>query len=138
MAFAPLILTGNLKINDVDVSEQVTSFKFSGTRDTIEVPETFGSRKSVRGGGDEYEVEISYLQDVDATALTVIFWDALADAAGTVTVAGTVRPGAVSATNPEFEATALVTGAGIGGDVNTVGLDSQTFPLLDRPVKNVA
>lgn len=141
MAFEPLLLTGNLKINDVDVSDQVTSFAFTGTRDSIEIPATFGQRKSFRGGNDSYEVEISYLSDVDTTALTQIFWAALADAdgtpeAGTVEVSGTLRPGAVSATNPEWSGVALVTGTSLGGEVNTVGTDSQTFPLQDRPTQS--
>lgn len=136
MAFAPLLLTGNLKINGTAVASQVTSFMFKAQRDSIEVPATFGTRKSYRPGDDTYEVDISYLTDTDATALTQIFWTAVADAAGTVTVAGTMRPGVVSATNPEWTATAVVTGAGIGGDVNTIGVDSQTFPLTDRPTQN--
>lgn len=137
MAFAPLILTGNLEINGTDVSDQVTSFMFKAARDQIEIPATFGQRKSFRAGNDSYEVDIDYLTDVDATALTQIFWTAIADADGTVEIAGTMRPGVVSATNPQWTATAVVTGAGIGGEVNTVGTDSQTFPLTDRPTQVV-
>lgn len=133
MAFAPLILRGNLKINDTDVSEQVTAFKFTGSRDTIDIPATFGARKSFAGGDDTYQVEISYLSDTDAEALTSVFWEALADDEGTVEVSGTMRPGDPSPSNPMWAAYALVTGVGIGGDVNSVGVDSQTFPLLDRP-----
>lgn len=135
MAFAPLILTGNLEIDSVDVSDQVTQFKFSAARDQIDIPQTFGLRASFAAGSDTYEVEIEYLSDVDSTALTQIFWTAIADADGTVEVAGTFRPGAVSATNPQWTATAVVTGVGIGGGVNTVGMDSQTFPLTDRPTQ---
>lgn len=138
MAFAPLILTGNLEINGVDVSDQVTQFKFSGARAEVEIPATFGTRQSVGPGNDTYEVMIDYLSDVDATALTQIFWTALADAEGTVEVGGTFRPGVVSATNPKWVGVALVTAAGLGGEVNTVGVDSQTFPLLDRPTVEVA
>ena len=135
MAFAPLILTGNLEIDGTDVSEQVTAFTFRGTRDQIEIPSTFGARMSFAAGDDQYEVEIEYLSDTDATALSQIFWTALADATGTVSVAGTFRPGAVSATNPQWTATAVVTAVGIGGTVNNVGTDSVTFPLTDRPTQ---
>lgn len=137
MAFAPLILTGNLKINDTDVSDQVMAFKFLGARDSVEIPATLGVRKSFRAGNDSYEVEIEYLSDVDATAITQILWTALADPDGTIEVAGTFRPGAASATNPEWTGTAVVTAAGIGGTVNEVGTDSQTFPLVDRPTQVV-
>lgn len=135
MAFAPLILTGNLEIDTVDVSEQVTSFKFSATRDQIDIPATFGTRMSYAPGNDTYEVELEFLADTDTTAITQILWTAIADATGTIDVAGTFRPGAVSATNPQWTATAVVTGVGVGGEVNTVNTDSQTFPLLDRPVQ---
>lgn len=138
MAFAPLILKGNLKINGDAVPEQITSFAFKGARETINIPATFGARASVAGGADTYECEISYLQDTDATeALSMILWDALADDEGMITVAGTLRPGAIGANNPEWQATCLVTAAMLGGEVNTVGVDSVTLPCTDRPVKDV-
>lgn len=137
MAFAPLILKGNLEINGTDVSDQVTAFKFMGVRAEVEIPATFGTRQSVGPGNDTYQVQIDYLADVDAAALTQIFWTAIADGEGTVEVSGTFRDEVVSATNPLWVGTALVTGAGIGGDVNTVAVDSQTFPLLDRPTQDI-
>lgn len=138
MAFAPLILRGNLEIDGVDVSEQVTEFRFAATRAQIDIPQTFGSRASYGPGSDTYEVTIAYLADTDAEAISQIFWTAIADDTGTVEVAGTFRPGAVSATNPQWVGTALVVGAGVGGEVATVALDSQTFPLLDRPTQVTA
>lgn len=136
MSFNPLILKGNLTINGVDVSDSVTSFTFTGSRDVVDIPATFGSGKSFAAGSDSYQVEVSYMTNTATpTQLTGVFWDALADAAGTVTVEGTFNTGAVSPTNPSYTATAVVTGVGIGGDVNTLGQDSQTFPLTGRPVK---
>lgn len=136
MAFAPLILRGNLEINGTDVSDQVTSFTIRGARDTIDIPATFGTPKSFAGGDDTYEVEIQYLPDVDTTALTQIFWTALSDDDGTITFGGTMRFGATSATNPRWTGTALVTAVGIGGQVNTVATDSVTFPCVDRPTQS--
>lgn len=138
MAFSPLILKGNLTIDSTDVSDQVTSFTFNGERDQVNIPATFGQRSSFLAGNDTYTVDIAYLQDQDDAALSTIFWDALADADGTIEVAGSFETGAVSASNPLFTATAVVTGAGMGGDVNAVGVDSQTFPLQDRPVKSTS
>jgi len=134
----PLILRGNLLVNTVDVSSGVTSFAFSGERETIDIPPTFGTSKTYAAGTDSYQVEVSYFTNVATpTLLTSVFWDALATNAGTVTVSGTFSPGPVSATNPRYTATAVVTGVGIGGDVNTLAMDSQTFPLLARPVRTV-
>lgn len=138
MAFAPLILRGNLEVDGNDVSDQVIGFTFRGTRDEIEIPATLGVRKSWAGGSDEYEVEISYLPDVDATAITQIFWTALADNEGTIEIGGTLREGATSATNPRWTGVALVNASGIGGDVNTVAQESVTFKLLDRPTQETS
>ena len=138
MSFAPLILRGNLQIDSADVSAQVTEFKFSGERAQIDIPGTFDSRPSFAGGYDTYTVEISYLADTDATALTQVFWSALAADPGTITVSGTFRAGEVSESNPMWTATAQVLMSSLGGEVNTVSLDSVTFPCLDRPVQTSA
>jgi len=135
MAFAPLILRGNLKIDGEDVSAQVTEFKFAGERAQIDIPGTFDTRPSFAGGYDTYTVEIAYLADTDTTALTQVFWSKLAADPGTITVSGTFRAGEVNADNPEWSATAQVLMTSLGGEVNTVALDSVTFPLLDRPVQ---
>lgn len=136
MAYDPIILKGNLSINGDDVSEQVTAFKFSGSRTTIDIPATFGRRQSVAAGTDSYTVQIDFLQDTDTAAVSMILWDALADSAGEIEVAGSFESGAVSATNPLFTATAIVNAVGLGGTVNTVATDSVTFPCTDRPVKS--
>ncbi len=137
MAFAPLILRGALKVNASDVSDQVMQFKFAGARSEINVPATFGKRESFEGGSDTYTVQIDFLQDVDATALSIILWDALTDPVGTIVVSGSLRDGPVGADNPLFTATAVVTAVGLGGTVNTVGTDSVTLRLKDRPVKSI-
>jgi hypothetical protein len=136
MAFAPVIMTGDLEINDTDVSDQVMSFVLRATRDTIRIPATLGARSSVRGGDDQYEVQINFLPDVDATALSMIFWDAVAASPGTITFGGKLRAGATAAGNPRFEGVAQVTALALGGEVNTVLTDSVTFPCLDRPTKS--
>lgn len=138
MAFAPLILTGDLEINDTDVSDQVKGFVVRGTRDSVEIPATLGARKSFKAGADSYEIEIMYLADVDATALTQIFWTALADTDGTISFGGTVRPGGASASNPRWEGVAVVTATALGGEVNTVAEDSVTFPCTDRPTQSTS
>lgn len=135
MAFAPLILRGNLQIDGADVSAQVTQFKFAGVRAQIDIPGTFDTRPSFAGGYDTYEVAIDYLADTDSTALTQVFWAALASDPGTIVVSGTFRAGEVSGTNPMWTATAQVLMTALGGEVNTVALDSVTFPCLDRPVQ---
>lgn len=138
MAFAPLILRANITIDATDVDSQVSSLTLMGSRDVIRIPSTFGARSSVAGGDDTYQAKLDFLQDVDVTAITMILWELLADADGTFEVSGTFRQGIVSAANPRWTGIALATGVELGGQVNTVAVDSQTFELTGRPTKSVA
>ena len=45
---AGITLTGNLAINGEDVSDQVSSFTISGTRDQIEIPPTLAHVRASR------------------------------------------------------------------------------------------
>lgn len=137
MAFAPLILRSNITINTVDVGVQVMALTFLGSRDMIRIPATFGSRSSVAGGDDTYTAKLDFMQDVNALAISQILWEALADAVGTIIIAGTFRAGAVSVTNPRWTGTAQVGGFELGGAVNQLGVDSQTFELRGRPVRTI-
>ena len=142
MAFEPLQLRGNKKIGTgaagtpADVDDQVIEFRVVAKRATVEVPRTFGARKSFRAGEDTYDLEIRFLQDTDTTALSMIFWDAIADADGTINFTATLRDGTVSASNPEWAGVAIVTGTDLGGQVDEIGVSTLTLPLLDRPTKN--
>lgn len=136
--YDPLILRGNLKVAGADVSAQVTSFKISGTRSVIDIPARFGARASVAAGNDTYSITIDFLQDMDATALSSIFYEALASTTGEIAVAGSFESGVVGPSNPLFSGVAIVTQVGLGGAYNTVGTDSVTYPLKDRPSKSIS
>lgn len=143
MAFAPLILQGNKLIGPgnagtlVNVDDQVIEFRVVAKRSTTEIPATFGKRKSYAAADDEYALEIRFLQDTDATALSEVLWTALGDPTGTINFSATMRDGAISATNPAWTGIAIVTGSDLGGKVNDVGVTTVSFPLVDRPVKDV-
>ena len=132
-----MILKGNIEIETVDVSDQVASLTFMGSRDSVNLRATYGVSKSFAPGDDSYECGIDLNQGVEATDLSMILFDQLTDAEGTIVVSGTFKPGAISATNPKFTGTALVTSFEIGGEVNTEGTSTFTFPLLARPVKTI-
>jgi hypothetical protein len=135
MAYAPLVLKHNTEIDSTDVSDQVISIKFMGTRDDVVIPATGGAAKSHAAGDADYSVEITLIQDVDSSAISEILFAALADADGTIEVSGTMRAGAVSASNPSYTADAVVTGWELGGGVNTVGQHTITMPCVARPVR---
>lgn len=139
MAFAPIILKGDLELGGTSVGAQVTGFVIRGTADTITVPATFGARKSFAKGDDSYELEIQFIQDTDVAAISQILWTELGDVDGELTFTGKLRSGIVSATNPKWSGTAIVVDMGdLGGTVNSVGLATVRLPLKDRPVKATA
>lgn len=129
------IVTANLEINSIDVSETVTALTFIGERDAITVPPTMTEREGVKAGSDRYFVRIDWLQSQAATPTSIedILWTALGTADGTITVSGTLRSGDVSESNPQWSGTAVVVGVELGGEKNTIGTGSQTFQLTDRP-----
>lgn len=130
MALKPLFLQGNLLINGTDFSDIVESFTLRVTRDTVEKAATFGKKKDFRAGGDAWELEIRYDADTATpSTLTTIFYAAINDPVGTITFSGTFADGAVSATNPRWYGTAVVTSLAMGGDVNTWATDTVTFPV---------
>lgn len=146
MATTPLvILTGNIKIgadelSAVDVADAVTSVKFNGARAVVAIPATLATGEEGRQAGSAtYEVEIGYLSDdSSATSLNMILWDALdpiENPTGELYVEATLRPGAVSASNPKWSGRFIVTGSAFGGEVGAVATDSQTFPMTGRPVR---
>jgi|GEM_PF-5253480 len=130
-----MILKGNIEIESTDVSDHVASLTFMGSRDSVKLRPTYGVQGSFAGGDATYECAIDLNQGVEATDLSMILFDELADADGTITVSGTFQAGAVSVSNPKFTGTALVTDFEIGGEVNTEGTSAFTFPLLARPTK---
>jgi PKD repeat protein len=138
MAFAPLVLSGGLTINDVDVSQQVKAFRFAGTRVNVPIPATFDTDMSFAAGPGSWQVEVEYLSDVDSSSLTQVFWSAMTTAPHTVTVSGTVRAGAVSASNPRWYGTAVVTSWGLGGGHYELGTDSVVFNLTAAPTQSIS
>lgn len=135
MAFAPLVVSGALTIDGSDVSEQVKSFRFFGNRVEVPIPAVFHSDVSYAAGPASWFVEIEYISDTDSTALTQVLWTAITTSPHTITVSGTVRPGAVSASNPRWHGTAVVSGWGLGGGVYELGTESVTFPMTAAPTQ---
>ena len=138
MAFAPLVLYGTLTIDGTDVSEQVKSFRFFGDRETVEIPAAFGTDYSYAAGPARWGVEVEYMSDTDATAVTQLFWTAMLTDTATVTLTGTVREGAVSATNPKWTGVAVVSTWGLGGSNGELGLESATFQLIAQPTQSTS
>lgn len=138
----PLILRGNLRIgtNDttaVAVGNEVTDFTVSATADIITIPPTMNNPTGYRGGAAAFSVKIGYLS-TDGTdgVLFPILWAAISSPTGNKQLyfEGCLRDAVISAANPLWTGTLIVSGANVGGTVQTVSVDSLTFPLTGAPV----
>lgn len=149
MATTPfVILTGQCKIGAsagtaVDVKDAVTALTIRGARAVVEIPATLATGEvSRKAGTSTYELEVAFLGDDTATtALTMLLWDALdatTNPTGELYFEGNLHAGVTSASNPKWSGTMIVTGSAFGGEVGTVSVDSQTFPLTGRPTRATA
>lgn len=142
MASSEILLTGNLKVGGQAVQGAVYGFELKGSREVIERPATMDTgRKTPGAGSDMYEITLNYVSDVSATTkLGLILWEAVnaSTGDGTVTYEGTLYPGAVSATNPQFFGSFIATGVKLGGTVGQYMTDQQTYRCTDRPGKRIA
>ena len=132
---ASIILQGNITVDATDFDDTINSVVITGSRDSINKRATYGTEPSFAAGNVTWEVQIDHNQGLAAADLSQVFFDAMATVAGTITITASFQAGAVSATNPLFTFDALVTDFEIGGEVNTEGTASFTFPVLAAPVQ---
>jgi hypothetical protein len=125
-----VLLRGSLTLNAVDVSDWVTEFKISRTRDVVEVPATLGTgTKSRSAGAHDYTLSISFLSETAASSAWATLWDAMETDSAEIPFAGKLQDAAVSATNPSFAGTILVTALDTGGTVGSLQQSSHTYPI---------
>src|SRR5262245_16945912 len=93
MAFTPLILSHDLVLDGVGVSDSVTSFAVKGTADEIVIPATAGNNvRSVAAGAEEWTITISYIQSEATNSLSDVLWSTfLNDADKIITYSGKMR-----------------------------------------------
>lgn len=150
MANAPLaVLLGNFKSGAsegtaIAQNDAIFAMTIYGQRSEIVVPPRFstGTETAVAGAASYY-VEVDYMpDDTSATTFFSQLWDALDPATnptGELYFEGTLHDsGAVSADNPKWSGTLLVTDAGIGGASNSLSRRTGRFRLTGRPVKETS
>lgn len=139
-----LVLTGALGLGGTGTdfltgqslhSDEVTSFKVLAAVDTVEVPATMTTPIHGRGGAVDYSVTISYLSNDIASTLFRQLWAALTTSTKTLSFSGTMRTGAISATNPVWYGTMVVTEASLGAAMAGLSTGSATFPMTGAPTK---
>lgn len=128
-------LEGSLKFGLVTASTEygsaVTSINIALGRNLIEVPATYAnSQQSQAAGSRTQEMSITFLADPTAAAS---FWSELyaayLTATGELKFEGTQEVGAVSATNPKWAGTIIVTGLDVFGEVGGLRQQTQTYPI---------
>jgi hypothetical protein len=142
------VIVGALKIGAssgtaIDVSGVVQSFRLQADREILPIPPTLvATVRDNRVGFSNWTLQIVYYSNPDATSASLLtrqFLAALADTAavppGSLYYEGTFKAGVVSTSNPKWSGRFLVTGAGYGGQVGEVSMDSQTFPLTAAPTE---
>lgn len=136
----PLFLKGNLKLgtssgSSVEVGDEVTHFAIGVKVDEIEVPETMGTAKGARAGAADYSVTLGYLSSPQLGGVFRRLFDGIISDSGTMYFEGTLRDAAVSAANPKWSGTFVVTEASIGGDAEALSTAQSTFPMTGAPTK---
>lgn len=136
-----LVLTGSLAFggtgtddltSDAVHSDEITSFKVTANVDTIEVPATMTTPIHGRGGAADYSLTISYLSNDIAGTFFRQLWSKLGT---TLTFSGTMRSGSISATNPVWYGSFVVTEASLGAAAQQLSTGSTTFPMTGAPTK---
>ena len=137
-----LVLTGDLMLGGtstdfntpgLDVSDECIAFKITAKVDTITVPATLNGIEHGRGGAADYSLEISYLSNDLAGSTFRKLW---ANLGGTLTFSGKMRSAAISATNPEWYGTFVVTEASLGAASQKLSEGSATFPMTGPPTRS--
>ena len=131
--FSPLLLTtGIIKLGatPVDYSAEVSHCEIRRTRNMVELPATFATGTTEqRAGSQRNEFVINSINDLQTTSLWALFWAQIDDPDGEVPFDVLLGPGLVSATNPRFTGTLIVSGVSIGGESGTASLNQLVCPI---------
>lgn len=123
-----LLLKHDLALDGIAVDPWITSFSIEITADEVEVPATAATRyKSHLNGALDATLTINYLQYESAlnTNVTEILYDAILTNSGQITFSGKMTESAPWRWSGIINVNKIM----VGGDVYTVGQDSQTFPI---------
>jgi len=124
-------LEGNITIGATDHSDDITSLVINGTKATTEGGKTFGDASpTTEVGGAEWSVTINFNHDEGASdnVWSTLYTAFLTDSSEAAFTA-TLKDEAVSATNPEWSGTIIVTDLDIGGTVGDKKQQSKTYPM---------
>lgn len=132
---AQVLTAARLEINGVNLSSWVRSVELTIERDAPEQTTMGDTTKRVIAGLLNWSVSATFAQDFAASAVDSTLWSAFS--AGTpVTVKVRPTQAAISATNPEYTGSAIVTSynpvAGGVGDFHETQIEMQAAGALTR------
>lgn len=133
-------LEANITLGGTDYSAEIRNITITGSREVVTGAGTYGdSTVSQAAGSAEYEVEmtVEYDEGVAANVWNEL-WTAFTSATAELAFTGTRTTGAVSATNPRFDGTLLVTEIQAIGPVGEEKVATFTFPVSGAITLNVA
>lgn len=129
-----LIVGGFLSLGGTDLSAEITGVTIQGMANDVEVPATMTAGKTHLGGALKYQIQIDYLADDSATTtLFSTLWTAAAASPPELAYVVRLRSGIESPTNPQWSGTMVVSGADLGGDVESLSTGSITCLLTAAP-----
>lgn len=128
-------LEGNITINAVDYSDEITSLVINMRRNTTTRPATFGNaNRSQKAGDAENSITINFVNDVVGAALQQELFDAILTDSAELAFTATLKDAAVGADNPTYSGTMIVTDLDIGGDVGVENQQRKTYPLTEAGI----
>jgi hypothetical protein len=134
-------LTGNLQLNAggltalADVSEFVSEFRLTLTRDHVEVPPTATQRRHTAAGSPRDSLTVAFYDDILPTGIWARFFQVIRSTKAEMAFAGSLNPGtAGTSDNPLFEGTAVVTELDTGAEVGRLRIQTLTLPVKSLTV----
>jgi len=122
-----------LSVNSVDLSAYVTSITISQSADSVEDTSMGDTARSFIGGLKTGTLDISFNQDFAAAKTEATIYPLIGT---TTTCVVKPTPSAVSATNPSYTATVLVTEwTSVEGSVGELATASVSWPITGNVAK---
>lgn len=124
-------LEGNIMIGATDHSADITSVVINGAKETTDGGKTFANASpTVEVGGAKWQATLNFNHDEgDAANVFATLYTAFMTDTSEVAFTGTFTDAPVSATNPQWTGTLVVTDLDIGGTVGDKKSQSKTYPV---------
>lgn len=121
---------GVITLGATPYSSEVVSFQINRRRNLTTKPATFGNLREAQSAGSLVEeVVITAFTSVAAASISDELYAALDTDSSVLACTAKFIDAAISADNPEYQFSVVVTGATVGGRVNTWNQQTWTFPI---------